>query len=86
MVHLLSMVLTAYDPRRNPAARLLRCCASQACESLVQLLQPADASAATAEDYTKKPENMHGQREFGRTYKVLSPSGKIVALRAARYA
>jgi hypothetical protein len=53
---------------------------------LVQLLQPADASAAAAEDYTKKLENMHGQREFERTYKVLNAYGRIVSLRADRYA
>ena len=89
MVRLLAMILTAYDPRRNPAAGLLWSAVSNVLDSVAKLTEPsldADASAATADAYAKKLENMHGQHEFGRTYKVLSPSGRIVSLRASRYA
>ena len=89
MVRLLAMILTAYDSRRNPAAGLLWSAVSNVLDSVAKLTEPspgADALAATAEDYAKKLENMHGQHEFGRTYKVLSPSGQIVSLQAARYA
>ena len=86
MGHLLAMILTAFDPRVNPAANLLTCHASHACESLVQLFRTADASAATAEDYTKKPKNMHGQHRLEPTYRAFAASGRLVCVRADRYA
>ena len=61
MGRLFAMILTAYDPRRNPAAGLLACQASHACELLVQLLRTADATTATAEDYTKKSGTVRNQ-------------------------
>ena len=78
------MILTAYDPRVNPAARLLVEQASHACKLLVQLLRTADAEEATAEDYTKNCETMHGERET-RTYRALGAPGQLVFVRADRY-
>ena len=86
MGHLLAMILTAYDPRVNPAAGLLKCQASQTCESLVKLLRTADALSAPAEDYTKIRENAHSQTTTGPTYRVLSASGQVLSIRAAVYA
>jgi len=86
MGHLLAMILTAFDPRKNPAAGLLWCHASQMRESLVQLLQPADALSAHAEDYTKKLENMHERYESEQIYRARGPSGRILSLKADRYA
>ena len=87
MVRLLAMILTAYDSRRNPAAGLLWSAVSNVLDSVAKLTEPsldADASAATADAYAKS--KMHEQHEYGRTYKGLTKSGRIVVVRADRYA
>ena len=86
MEHLLAMILTAYDPLVNPVAGLLKCRASQACESMVQLLQTAGTLSVTAEDYTKNRENMHGRNTAGPTYRMVNPDGRVVFVGAATYA
>jgi hypothetical protein len=86
MEHLLAMILTAFDPRVNPAASLLKCHASQTCGSLVQLLRTADASAATAGDYTKNSENMHRRYDARPLHKALTASGRVMYVRAEKYA
>ena len=89
MVRLLAMILTAYDPRRNPAAGLLWSAVSNVLDSVAKLTEPsldADASAATAEDYTKKLENMHERYESEQIYRARGPSGRILSLKADRYA
>ena len=79
------MILTAYDHRVNPAAALLKCRASHACESLVKLLRTADALEATADNYTKISKDMHGQYDTRPKYRGLTPEGDVLYVRALRY-
>jgi hypothetical protein len=89
MLRLLAMILTAYDSRRNPAAGLLRSTASHVLDSVAKLAETspgADALAATADNYTKIREDAQGQYDTRPVYRVLTDSGNIVYVRAARYA
>ena len=80
MEHLLAMILTAFDPRVNPAAKLLWCQASQTCDSVVKLFR-SRAEPADAGYYTINPGEV--EREYGgRERKVMLPSGQIVSVRA----
>lgn len=85
MEHLLAMILTAFDPRVNPVAGLLRRHASHAYEFLVKLTQPADVLLANAENYTKNHKKMHEDHVTGRVERAISRSGRIVCLEEARY-
>lgn len=88
MVRLLAMILTAYDSRRNPAAGLLWRTVSHAFDSVAKLTEPspgADASGATADNYTKNYGNMHERYETGPVYRAIDASGKVTYLRANRY-
>ena len=89
MIRLLAMMFTAYDSRKNPAAGLLWRTVSHAFDSVANLTETspgADALAATADNYTKIREDAQGQYDTRPVYRVLTDSGNIVYVRAARYA
>lgn len=82
MEHLLAMILTAFDPRKNPVAGLLLCHASQAYDFVVQLHRTADALEATAEDYTTKPYGMDRGSDVKNETVAVTASGRLVSVHA----
>lgn len=85
MEHLLAMILTAIDPRRNPAADLLSRHASQAYELMVQLCQPNDAAPASEAYYTIKQEDAGRETVLGPETKALTATGHLICVRAHVY-
>ena len=85
MEHLLAMILTAFDPRKNPVAGLLACHASQTCKLMVQLHQPKDAIPASEEYYTIKQEDVDRETGLGPGIRAITPTGRPICVRAHVY-
>ncbi len=75
MVRLLAMVLTAFDPRRNPAVACLLRLASQQRDSLVQYAQSYGAMSASGAYYTKNHETMPSKTRPPRLVKAFYKAG-----------
>ena len=81
MEHLFAMILTAYDPRKNPVAGLLVRSASQTCGFVVQLASHAvNALSADTGDYTTEQEDVYRPKPRKRTIEALTDSGQLVTV------
>ena len=92
MEKLLAMILTAYDPRRNPAAGLFWNAASRAFKSVASLAGTLlDERPSSASSYPQKSESSREGdvsegsvgRRYGKTVRVLTSSGKIITVPVA---
>lgn len=84
MEKLLAMILTAYDPRRNPVAGLLLEQASQSWRSLVQLFESEGTRSGPTENYyTTNHMEPIADLELEDTVEAVAPSGRVVRVRPA---
>lgn len=91
MGKLLAMILTAYDPRRNPAAGLFWNAASRAFKSVASLAGTLLDERPSASSYPQKSESScegdvsegYVGRRYGKTVRVLTSSGKIITVPVA---
>ena len=83
MEKLLAMILTAYDPRRNPVAGLLWYHASQSCRFVVQLCKSMGAKSEPAEKYYTTNCMKRTDNQACKTARALTTSGRLVDVRVA---
>ena len=86
MERLFAMILTAYDPRRNPAADLFWSAASNVLKSVASLAGTLLDGKPSTSSYPQKSESScerHGSERHGETVRVLTSSGEIITVPVA---